>query len=488
MVKSFLKYLSVAIMITLVCAFLLDITARSQNARYMLFSGYYPQQTKGFLKGQLNLPLEPEAGLLALPDPYDPVANWPYREHDLVLYNRHYYIYWGPFPALVLMPLMAIFKTWKASDFHIAYFFTVAMLLFFRFIVYEIRRAIVPQAPEWTELIGILLLSLGTPLLFTLKRPSVYEASIITAQAMMLGGIYLILRMKHSQITVWLALLSSLCFGAAICSRLTILPACMWALFMGLWLFWASDHPQAGRLSMKQRFTVTLCLILPFILSLIGYGWFNWARFGSPFESGQRYQLSTDNVKKTYDSIISVAYMPANIYNYLIRPLTFQAAPPYVLSIWEKHQFPAFIHIPETFRNNESIAGIWTSTPLTLLALLPITHQLLAWRKPEVRQWRWYVWCLTGMTMACLMPLLIFAGGTMRYILDFLPTMLVLTTIAIWILQQWLTRHMRWQKPLYMLGSILLMYSLIVGILLSQTGYLDVRNHPQSHIVTVRRF
>src|SRR5829696_3147634 len=61
---------------------------------------YYDWLARGFLQGQLHLPLAPSPELLALPDPYDPRQNANYRLHDVSLYNGRYYLYWGPLPAL----------------------------------------------------------------------------------------------------------------------------------------------------------------------------------------------------------------------------------------------------------------------------------------------------------------------------------------------------------------------------------------------------
>ena len=41
----------------------------------------------------------PHPALLAMADPYDPVANAPYRVHDMTLYKGHYYLYFGVSPV-----------------------------------------------------------------------------------------------------------------------------------------------------------------------------------------------------------------------------------------------------------------------------------------------------------------------------------------------------------------------------------------------------
>jgi hypothetical protein len=66
------------------------------------FAGFHNLLTEAFLAGQLHLTIPPDLRLLALPDPYDPVANAPYRLPEASLYRGKYYFYWGPAPVLLL--------------------------------------------------------------------------------------------------------------------------------------------------------------------------------------------------------------------------------------------------------------------------------------------------------------------------------------------------------------------------------------------------
>jgi hypothetical protein len=64
---------------------------------------HYEYLAEGFLRGHTYLPVEPDPRLLQLSDPYDPVANRPYRLWDASLYHGRYYLYYGPAPAITLM-------------------------------------------------------------------------------------------------------------------------------------------------------------------------------------------------------------------------------------------------------------------------------------------------------------------------------------------------------------------------------------------------
>src|SRR5512138_3165578 len=64
----------------------------------------YDALAASFRHGQLALAEKPDPALLALPDPYDPVAraDIPYPR-DLSLFEGRFYAYFGPVPALILL-------------------------------------------------------------------------------------------------------------------------------------------------------------------------------------------------------------------------------------------------------------------------------------------------------------------------------------------------------------------------------------------------
>src|SRR5687768_6022356 len=64
--------------------------------------GYYNELGRAFASGQLHLPVQPSPKLLALPNPWDPLAHPEYKMHDLALFNGRYYLYHGAGPAVIL--------------------------------------------------------------------------------------------------------------------------------------------------------------------------------------------------------------------------------------------------------------------------------------------------------------------------------------------------------------------------------------------------
>src|SRR5580692_7306939 len=109
--------------------------------------GYYNLLTAGFRSGHLYAAIQPAPELLALPDPYDPVANAPYRVHDMTLFKGHYYLYYGVTPALILFwPVVALTGQYLSEPFAVALFCSGAVAAGMALLL-GIRRRHFPEAP-----------------------------------------------------------------------------------------------------------------------------------------------------------------------------------------------------------------------------------------------------------------------------------------------------------------------------------------------------
>src|SRR4051794_22715724 len=91
----------------------------------------YNRLGESLLHGRLSLDVRVPHGLLALSDPYDPVANRAFREgglHDYSLYHGRIYAYWGVLPAVLLyLPAHAVGLT--LADGHVVLLFVLGVFL-----------------------------------------------------------------------------------------------------------------------------------------------------------------------------------------------------------------------------------------------------------------------------------------------------------------------------------------------------------------------
>ena len=400
---------------------------------------YYGLLVDAFRAGQLHLPVTPHPELLALPDPYDPVANAAYRWGDLSLYDRKYYLYFGPTPVITLYLPYRLLTGAHPSDWQAILVFMFGALIFATLVLADIRKRWFPRSPEWMFDVSLLVLGFGSLAPFLLRRPMVYEAAIASAVFFLMGGIYCL----HSATveerpSPWRLALGSLFLGLAVGCRphfaLTgiLLPLVLWKLW------------RAGAVAGWRRFwKLSFVLALPFVacgLMLLAY---NYARFGSIFEFGMSYQLTghVNPARAGQSPAVPFRTIITNLYAYLVRLPSFD------------HKFP-FFHMPSgpippaiapySFHAFETTLGaLWAAPYLWLF--LPGAYLLADYVIQRMRSAkpadsglepgpysRWpYAALLVGLPPAVILAgLSTFGGTTMRYVADFALPLLLLASIV----------------------------------------------------------
>jgi hypothetical protein len=507
------------------------------------YSAYYNRQADAFLRGQTHLILKPPAGLLALPDPYDPVANRPYRKgigvHDCVLYEGKFYLYWGPVPALLLATVKSLSGSSIIGDEWLVLAFTIASTLIIALLLRDLwRRYHSGTSPALISL-GVIVYGLATPVTYFLPRPAVYEAAIVGGQFFSLTGVWLTVRAfihrrrsksvilrysegplvpssaivqgaaplcceqerpderdrgaSHSQFTgvsnpdarcegdersfgvpqddnsTTFArppvpsraslFLAGLCFAAAVGCRASLAVAVIAiALFVTIVLLVRS------RSRISAAFPAILAFAAPLVIGAIALAAYNHVRFGSPLEFGQRYQLTGANYKAT-PALFSVANAGPSLWSYLLRPVAFQPTFPFVRARIGEGTFPEWISLPPYYESHETIVGLLISTPVIVLAALPLL-QLFTRRRREMPRFAIVLMVLVaGVGFA---PVIFMVGSTQRYLMDLWPGAAVLVTLGLW--QVFSTRR---TAALRATVATLIAWTIALGLLLGFTGYYD---------------
>ena len=241
---------------------------------------------EAFSIGQYHLiPLPPQE-LLNLPDPYAPEnAHVPGRIGDAALYNGKYYLYYGPIPAIVLIMADQLFQTKFDNSFLMTFFLSMfAMMIFL--IIYHVWQRKYSNIPWFIPLLCLLTIIWSFPVLWLVGRPSVYETAIISGQAFLLTGLYLLVLNFSDQKASTILLFGTGCaFGLSIGTRLSLIaPIFVLSFFVFLLLVGLS-------LDFRLKVKLSVAFILPLLLLGMVYGIYNYRRFGSPTEFGFKYGL-----------------------------------------------------------------------------------------------------------------------------------------------------------------------------------------------------
>jgi hypothetical protein len=146
---------------------------------------------------------------------------------------------------------------------------------------------------------------------------------------------------------------------------------------------------------------------------------YNWARFDSPFQFGQNYQMSADGVNPVF---FSLSYLLYGLNLYWFEPAGWSPYFPFVTVISPPPPPPGQLGVENPY-------GILPNIPYVVLiiGLLGLAGRSILSRSDKKRLVAWLVSALVlaGTTMTTVMA---FGGITNRYMVDFLPLIVLLAS------------------------------------------------------------
>ena len=172
--------------------------------------------------------------------------------------------------------------------------------------------------------------------------------------------------------------------------------------------------------------------------------------------------------------ISSPSYIVQNLYNYFLNPPQLKYAFPYFNPLpGLTHTVVSSIALPAIYRTQE-MTGLLYSAPFLPLAVLPVISILLKDPNRLIRndgepRFRWLIVALAGSFLLGFAFFVTFFWAAERYLLDFLPCLLLLSAIGFWQLDQVLAPR-PFGRTFYRVILIgLFVASIFVSIMLSMT-------------------
>ena len=375
----------------------------------------YNRMIDGFAKGQLSLARDVPAGFSKLRDPYDPAQNSPYRTPPYLLYDLSYYrgklyAYFGPGPALLLFwpyhLLTGQYLSYKAA----AVLFCALGFLVEAWLLLDARRRYAPDTPAWVVTVLLFAIGLATGVPTLLARVDIWETPIAGATALVLCTVAALWQAWHqpARRAGWLAA-ASLALGLAVATRPTaILSAPI--LVLPLIQEWRENRFARG-------VRILVGFALPLLLCLGALAWYNEARFGSPLEFGQRYQLAAGEYEGRIRQF-SFAYVWDNLRIYFLNFTPWKTTFPFVgdmpkIALHAGHAEP------------ELNFGILVDVPIVWLAL---TAWLVRKRKDGLA---FLASLVLWIAVAQIGLLMLFFGAVSRYEVELLTPLLLLAMIGL---------------------------------------------------------
>lgn len=427
---------------------------------------YYTLLADAFNKGQLHVDVEPGAALLAADDPYSSEGRPGFDDAvwDLSLYKEKLYLYWGPVPALVLMPVQRLLQQ-PIADMYLVFVFLCGLLVINSLFILKLWRLFFDDIPARYVILSIFLVGLILPILWSLSIPDVYEAAIGSGQFFLMGGIFFVLLAFEKKIQKRYLVLAGFFWACSVGSRAINVFSVLFLSALTLFWLW-KNLPQ--KTDWKNLTRLAASLITPLAIGAILIGWYNWARFDSPLEFGLRYQITIYNLNRDMPLTFQPDYLPFNIAAYLLLPFEFIAKFPFIQPIKFSDLLANLSIVTPKLYSAGRVTGILFYAPILFLACLPFSKK----NQPDPRTEGKHhpqaltLYLLSGSLIINLITLLFYFYGQMRFMVDLISQLTMLAIIGYW----WVIRNSKASKILLKLSNALIVLTLVISLLLAFTS------------------
>ncbi len=441
-------------------------------------TAWYDQLAVSFQHGQLSLGVKPSPALLALHNPYDPGERKPlgYSKYvgDLSLYKGKYYLYFGPAPVLIDLVLNP-FVSGEIGDQYSTFIFFIGIFMLQSLLILRLRKRFFSEMPPWIVLLCIIFVGLASPAAWMLSEASAYTSAIAGGQFFFLAGLYAVFNAldRDTVANKWL-IIAGILFALSLGSRLTQIFSVGWIVLLVVLFILLNNRENK---SLSKLLISPVSLTLPVLVGLGLLSWYNWARFGSPFETGLYYQLSGMFIQKYYQYVFSIRYVLPNLYDYLfMRPKVVGAFPWLIPPTDYGIARFSFLEIPP-LRNQGVVTGILFNTPFVIYACIPIFSWFIQKKFSKgsadidrsAFTYKQVSVSLFGSFLFGFAPLVAFFWVETRYMEDFLPSLFLLSVLGFWQGDQAVASQIPLRRIYRIIGVVLIVASIIIGTLLAIT-------------------
>ena len=445
---------------------------------------YYTQLADAFSEGNLFVDRKPDKALLEAVDPNN-ATNRPHFDDeiwDMSLYKGRLYLYWGPVPALLIMPIQLVFDI-KITDNYLVFFFLSGLLIFNSLIIVWLRKNIFPEIPAKYLFICILLIGLILPISWSANIPNVYEAAIGAGQFFLIGGIYFSLSIfeEQSSFDKTKLFLAGLFWACCVASRaINVASVIFLTLMILFWIVRKLPRP----IKWMECFRAVIPLFVPLIAGALIIGWYNWARFDSPLEFGLRYQITIYNLNKQANLVFEPAYFFPNLYAYVFHPFEIISKFPFIQPTIASVALQNFNIAVPGFYYAGRVVGFLLSAPFLFLALVHLSSIYKAFRGKDFlafqEPYSFILLLLCGSFFISFTIILFYFYGQMRFLVDIISQITLLAILGYWQVVSIKLRLNSFQSKLFLfLANLFLIATICAGMLLafsSETSRFETLN------------
>lgn len=389
----------------------------------------YARLADAFLNGHVYLDsVQPPKALVDMENPYDIDARNAALSQsgadylwDHAYFEGNYYVYFGCLPALVYY---APYKLITGHDFptHIGVWINISLFILLTFLLLDaVIKKWFKQIPFVSYLLLAQVLIASSGIVFALRKADMYAMPITMALTLNMAGLYFWLtfdRHKSKAVQAVFLGLGSLCMALVVGCR----PQFLLFSFLALPLFWKKavrDRELFSRTSVAH----TLAFVLPYVVVAAAAMWYNYARFGSVFDFGANYNLTTNDMTKRG---FNLGRVPLGVFAYFFQPPAVFAQFPFITETNLLNSYMGTTILESMF------GGVLATQPI--LWLVALTKSVRA----ELKEKRLYAFVICSVVFSVIVAVADtqMAGILNRYYMDYSYLLLLPAVLIAFVLME----------------------------------------------------
>lgn len=401
-------------------SFIISITDRGD------FQLQYHKLVDSFKEGRLDITdNDVSEELEELENPYDlgARAGVTYK-WDHAYYNGKYYVYFGVVPALTMYLPYNLITGKHLPNYAAVYILCILMMIGIMLLLWEVIKKWFKNIPFVIYLMLSVVFGAVSGIGYMIYKPDFYSVPILAGIVMGLFGLSFWLSSKNEtaekstgetniKIVPWRLAVGSACIALIAGCR----PQMLIVIAFGVMLFWDDVFKERTLLS-KSSIQQTLALCIPFAVVAAGIMWYNFARFGSPFDFGANYNLTSNDM--THRGFVW-GRAGLGLFSYLFQPLNIDAVFPFL------HDFKANTTYQGLTLTENMLGGVFFLFPILLFGAYGTFKRKMFDNKKTYRM------VYISMIMVAVLVVLDtqMAGLLTRYFMDFVWIGMIASSVTV---------------------------------------------------------
>jgi len=286
----------------------------------------YQELARSLEQGTVVIDSNPAPELINHRNPYDTISlqveGISYRA-DYAYYDGNYYSYFGIIPEVFLFLPYYLLKNQDMYNYMAVFALYCGLLVGVFGTLWEVVHRYAKKASYVLYLLLAISVSLLSGYVFILGRPDIYNIPVMAGNTFLWLGLFFWLRALNLEKGRWLWCgLGSFSIACIMgCRPQMILYGIAFFVLLMLPVIWEKKK------EWKKYIKEMIAFVVPFVAIGALVFWYNHARFGSGFDFGATYSLTTNDMNNRG---FNFARILRGLYNFLFQPPVINAAFPFL--------------------------------------------------------------------------------------------------------------------------------------------------------------